>query len=477
MGNPTTTDAARHEESHPAWWNPWHWPAGIWVLVIGLLLLMLPFGIRAVMLAGVPAMAEPFDVDEFVKWDVPAEDDAFTEYRQAAELLKRLGPEYPAGFDPEKLDAILTKGWDEVDESIKQWLEAHREAPIVWRRGTEKGHALNLSPEKLTYDSDIPNVQDLRLLARLAGLESIRCLHEGSLDEAWHWLRAAHRSGGHITHWGIMIQGLYGAAIHATSAVGMSRWAEQPAVTADQLKRALVDVRSDYALYESESNMFKAEYLGARNTLSNSKWIDFVDFVGSPGLSQSSGVRAATKMGLWIVGEPELTLRIFRQTLANQIREVDKPLASRRKLVGVGIAMLFDPDPSVPLLPGQLDPAAIDRAINRSFVARQLLPAMKQFDNALRRQAARQAALEIVLAAQAYRRDHGEFPDSLQRLVPDYVKSVPADPCDPLGGPVLYRRDDVMNAVVWSVGEDGVDGGVDVDDSKTRSSDVGFLLK
>ena len=139
--------------------------------------------------------------------------------------------------------------------------------------------------------------------------------------------------------------------------------------------------------------------------------------------------------------------------------------------------MLFDPDPAVPMLPGQLDPAAIDRAINRSFVARQLLPAMKQFDNAMRRQAGRQAALEIVLAAQAYRRDHGEFPDSLQRLVPDYLQFIPADPCDPSGGPVSYRRDDVLNAVVWSVGEDGADGGGDVDDSKTRSSDVGFTLK
>ena len=320
----------------------------------------------------------------------------------------------------------------------------------------------------------MPIIQDQRMFVRLARLEAVRCVHEERLDEAWHWLRAAQRSGGHATHRGCMIQGLVGAAIHATSAAGMSHWAEQPAVTAEQLKRALADVKSDYALYESESNMFKAEYLGARNTLSNSTWIDFVD---SPGPSQSSGVRAAMKMGLWIVGEPELTLRIFRQTLANQIREVDQPLASRRKLVGVGIAMLFDPDPSVPLLPGQLDPAAIDRAINRSFVARQLLPAMKQFDNAMRRQAARQVTLEIVLAAHAYRREHGEFPESPQRLVPGYLKSVPADPCDPLGGPVLYRRDDVLNAVVWSVGEDGTDGGGDVDNSKTFPSDVGFVLK
>ncbi len=474
MENPTTTDAARREDSNFAWWNPWHWPAGIWVLVIGLMLLMLPFGIRTVMLAGVPAMAEPFDVAEFVKWDVPAKEDAFTEYRQAAELRSRIVPPLPAGFDHDKLDAVWTKEWSEADEPLKQWLDSHREALTVWRRGTEKCHALNLSPEKLAYDSMMPTVQDQRLFARLARLEAARCLHEGKLEEARDWLRAVHRSGGHTTHRGCMIQGLVGAAIHATSAAGMSRWAEQPEVTADQLKQALADVKADYALYESESNMFKAEYLGARNTLLNPNW---VDFLGPLDAKDSAAIRVATKMGLWVVGEPELALRLFRQILANQIQEVDRPVASRRKVVGSGFAMLFDPDPSVSLLPGQLDPAAIDRAINRSFVARQLLPAMKQFDNAMRRQAAKQTALEIVLATQAYRREHGEFPDSLQRLVPDYLTSVPADPCDPLGGPVSYRRDDVLNAVVWSVGEDGVDGGGDVDDAKTRSSDVGFTLK
>ncbi len=115
MKQPTSTAAPRHEDSHPAWWNPWHWPAGIWVLVIGLLLLMLPFGIRTVMLAGVPAMAEPFDVAEFVKWDVPAEDDAFTEYRQAADQRSRVSPQgYYAGIDQDKLDAVLATIWSEL---------------------------------------------------------------------------------------------------------------------------------------------------------------------------------------------------------------------------------------------------------------------------------------------------------------------------------------------------------------------------
>jgi hypothetical protein len=474
---PTTNDAphdARHDDAKPAWWNPWRWPTGIWALVIGLCLLLLPFGIRAVMLSGVPAMEEPFDVDEFVRWDVPADDDACTEYRKAAELFSRIRPQNQAVISTEQLDAVWAKGWIEADDPVMQWMDRHREALTVWRRGTEKDRCLCVSPGALDFFTEIPTIENQRWFVRLARSESVRCIHEGRLDEAWQWLRAALRSGGHVTHRGCLIQGLQGVSIHSTSAAGMSYWAEQPDVTADQLKRALAELKSDQAIYESESNILKAEYLAARNTLMQSKW---AEVLGNGSADESAGVRVATKMGLWVVGEPELALRLFRQILANQIREVDKPLASRRKLAGAGIVLLFDPDPSVPMLPGQLGPTAIDRVINRSIVARQLLPAMKRFDSVLRRQPARQAAIEITLAAQAYRRELGEFPDSLQRLVPAYLPSIPTDPCDPSGGPVLYRRDDPLHAVVWSVGDDGVDGGGDVDESKRRSSDVGFTLK
>ena len=42
------------------------------------------------------------------------------------------------------------------------------------------------------------------------------------------------------------------------------------------------------------------------------------------------------------------------------------------------------------------------------------------------------------LAAERYRRDHGEWPDSLEALAPDYLDAVPADPAD--GRPLRYQR-------------------------------------
>ena len=465
-----TADVENPEESGSSWWNPRVWPAGVWLLLIGAFVMLVPFGIRMVMLAGVPAIAEPFDVAEFARWDVPANQDAFTEYRLAVGMHERITADLRlrSRTEPTNFDVVSEQGWSAADEPLKEWLELHREALTVWKKGTAKQQGMSQAPDQLTFDSILISIREMRSFVRMAMLEEERCIHEGRFDEAWRWARAANRSGGHTSYRGSLIQGLVGIAIHASSMAGMARWAERPEVTSEQLKSALADVKSDYRLYELPSNVLKAEYLALRNTLRSRSWIQFVDVPSF--VDQTSPVTGvAMKMLYWVVGEPELTLRISRHVLANQLSEIDKPLRERRKLASLGLVMLFDPDPAAPRLPGQLDPARIDRAINRSLVSRSGLRATQQFDQGVLRQMAKQAAIEVLLAAQAYRRDHGEFPETLLSLVPNYLDEVPSDPFNPKGGPMLYRRDEPEKAVVWSLGSDGIDGGGNV---ATPTADV-----
>lgn len=274
-----------------------------------------------------------------------------------------------------------------------------------------------------------------------------------------------------------MIQGLVGFALHNVASSGMQRWAEHAGVTAGQLRTALAQVKADSALFESESNTLKSEYLVLRNTMTSPGWAGEIgDTLGGP-LSDGLMPARVAHGFLWMMGEPELTVRFARQIVANQIREVDKPLAERRKLVGSGFATLYDTDPTVARVPGELDANQLDRAVKSSILAKLLLPATNQFDIAVLRFRGRQAALEVLFAAQAYRRDHGEFPESLHQLVPQYLEAVPLDPCDPHGGRLRYRRDAATTAVVWSVGDDGADHEGDVESETGRPADVGFTLK
>ena len=84
-----------------------------------------------------------------------------------------------------------------------------------------------------------------------------------------------------------------------------------------------------------------------------------------------------------------------------------------------------------------------------------------------------------MLALQQYRREHGEFPAELSRLVPQYLDVIPIDPCDSKGKPIRYRREESLKAVVWSVGPDHSDqGGIGLKPSNLNpKGDMGYIVK
>jgi hypothetical protein len=60
-------------------------------------------------------------------------------------------------------------------------------------------------------------------------------------------------------------------------------------------------------------------------------------------------------------------------------------------------------------------------------------------------------------ALERYRLANGHFPETLNSLVPQYLKELPRDIMD--GQPLRYRRTDDGQFVLYSVGSDGVDNG------------------
>jgi hypothetical protein len=189
------------------------------------------------------------------------------------------------------------------------------------------------------------------------------------------------------------------------------------------------------------------------------------------------------KMAYWAIGEPELSERILRQILANQIQEIDKPRTSTRRIAIAGRVLLYDTASAESENAGQLAPQQIERVLANSVVLRgwdTMSPAIER----LRRWRDRQVIIETVLATQAYRRDHGEFPEALSQLVPDYLPSIPVDQSDPLGNAVCYRRDSASKAVVWIRWYDATDDGGDVigrqgdgEAPEHVPSDFGFELR
>lgn len=80
---------------------------------------------------------------------------------------------------------------------------------------------------------------------------------------------------------------------------------------------------------------------------------------------------------------------------------------------------------------------------------------------------AHRRAAAVLLALRMYELDHGQLPQRLDQLVPDYLPKVPEDPFTANGLALAYVRDGERPRV-YSVGADGVDDGGDLSQLRPR---------
>ena len=96
----------------------------------------------------------------------------------------------------------------------------------------------------------------------------------------------------------------------------------------------------------------------------------------------------------------------------------------------------------------------------------------RSFETAARTQAIDVCASTAV-AMTKFKLDHGAFPDHLDALVPNYMESVPVDPCDGKPLRLLVNKD---RRIIYSVGPDGVDDG-GIEGTHGGKGDIVFTLK
>jgi hypothetical protein len=86
------------------------------------------------------------------------------------------------------------------------------------------------------------------------------------------------------------------------------------------------------------------------------------------------------------------------------------------------------------------------------------------------------SAVGVAIAATRYRVDHGDYPPSADRLVPEYLDAIPLDPFN--GQPLRFKKTSDGSVVIYSVGSDGVDDGGQVEKPRDgkHPADVGIIL-
>ncbi|MBD3673641.1 MAG: hypothetical protein HUJ26_08975 [Planctomycetaceae bacterium] len=428
------------------------------------LILVSPLLIRGWFLRGVPNVPEPFDREPLLEYSVPDNENAYADYQSAKSLYVNASQALS-----ELRDRINEDGWHLANDDIRQHLHDNEDALLAWKNGTEKDKALYIAAKDYSIAVLLEVTQELRELHRTAMLRCKELEAEGKPQEAWEWYRASIRASRHAgTHGGLM-ERLVGIALFQTTADPLQTWAAYPELTADDLRKAIEQLQSDWQLTEKISTSLQIEYLALDQAIKNYSEEGLVpmgeSLPGTPGL-------------LYILGEPELSRRVMSIYFRNQLKFCDLPVYERPRTVSRND--LYDDPRGFELGDGDhWDATGFETAFQRAILARLVLPATSQIQRALDREEAKYRTLLVMLAGQAYRRDHGEFPNTLDELVPDYLDAIPVDNYD--GKPLKYRFDP-EGPVVYSVFENGIDdGGLDWSHQHRTSArgpdDYGVQLK
>ncbi|HEV7223253.1 MAG TPA: hypothetical protein VGN42_11170, partial [Pirellulales bacterium] len=99
-------------------------------------------------------------------------------------------------------------------------------------------------------------------------------------------------------------------------------------------------------------------------------------------------------------------------------------------------------------------------------------PSLHESMDSICRAQAEQATTRSAIAIERYRRVHGEAPEKLDQLVPEFLDQPPVDPFD--GAPLRYRVD-AGGYKVYSIGPDGIDQGGE-SGAEGQSPDIVFQV-
>lgn len=367
--------------------------------------------------------------------------------RDAAALYLRAEARYTSTGPPLRFTLEETAAWSKAPEGLRRLVEENGEAMALYREAADRPEIS--PPHDRTYHVG-------GMFHWLAFLEASRREEAGDMVGAWTWYRALLRSIHHGSAYASYSGRIIAQDRHDRLLRRLEAWAADPRTTLAMLRQALDDAIACRSMRPpSDSYTLIAEFFEPNapwGRVTDAKWKEIFgipdDYV-IPDQMQSI-------YDLWRLWhrEPERSRRVVRLVLAN--RHAYRSLPPDRRpppdLKVTGRYDFYAFGPESPPESRALSPEALDRWLDSSPEARQFLAWRREqmdfllgggLESMRDRERASQRALEVLLAGQLYRRDHGAAPPAPEALVGPYLKSLPdavddgGDQAMPAGGDPL----------------------------------------
>jgi hypothetical protein len=287
---------------------------------------------REARLAGLPSIAEPFEIAKFRDHDVAEGRNAWTYYRRAARML-------PARTMARFFDTGSNLAWETAAPEAKSYLLERGPVLAEWRKGTEQDEALLVPRGSWKINTPADGLSETLLMGRLAVLEGSRLRAAGKPAEAWEWLNAALRCSRHLGQNTPLVGRIHGNLLAGAVRAEVQGWLNDPAVELALLQQAMADCLEAQRIEASGSETIQMEYLTLHQTLSEDREIGNTLFEGSPEtLDYAPPVRW---IKLFALHEPERSKRLAKLVSARWLHEMKVPRAERSHVITTKTSSLW----------------------------------------------------------------------------------------------------------------------------------------
>jgi hypothetical protein len=367
-------------------------------------------------------------------------------YEQADELYK--AATVPAD------ENVEYRTLDTQSPEVKGYLERQRKALDLVRRGADMPEC---RPDYDYLQTDMANILTVQSPARSrANLLATAVKAEaagGNVDLALADCRRMYALGGHANTPAILINGLIAIAIDNLASKSVAEVLPLVSAKAQVEAFAAPDPRAPMRVMARALRGEEAYGLAMFCDIGSGYYPP--QYANSNGSMGTSPLRRSGGAAVWIwwVQDDVMIYRNYFQRLQQMMPQAYYQTAAERNEV------------AAELQPGK----------RRGVMSAMLMPSLlRELELTAETQTFREE-VALALAATGYRLDHGTYPATAEALVPAYMDTIPLDPFD--GQPLRFKKNDDGSITIYSVGPDGKDDGGQIERTKTKPLDTGFILR
>ncbi len=385
---------------------------------------------------------------------VPDRDNAALVYARAIQLMQP-DTEWPEGWNTGRWESDLKDRANPSlpdDPQLRALLTQKQPALELFHRGAQlPGYYIGHPWHTPSIDWLLPHLVPMRSAARLLDMDARVRLIDGDVDGAVRNVNTMLRISRHLAEEPLLISTLVAVAVHEL-ALGTTE-ALLSEASAEQL--AQVDLSELHAYTRNlrrgmtGERAFQIATLAgvARNPKDYAAIQAEVPSIGSAPQAMAWGGPAyrvffqqrdmASAHRIW---------NLYREAMAKPYYQAEPIWQQAEQVLGSGPVGLM---------------------------TRILMPALSRAHTVMARVDSRHRVVVAAVAMRRYRLDHGQYPQSLEALVPAYLMAVPNDPCAP--GPIRLIQTE-QGPAVYSIGTDLTDDQATPFEKQMEKGDIVVVL-